>query len=204
MSIIAPFLSFLLVGAFAAYHRLRLAYWAAITITALVACWLLGANPAATIVAAALVALIAVPLLIPGLRKPLVTAPLLKFFRKVLPPLSQTERIALETGSVGFEGELFTGDPDWQTLLNYPKPQLTAEEQAFLDGPVEEFQSLVPHARHVHLPHATHMLAGDDNDTFTKTVLQYLAELPAASATSTNLSTTGDSAVTTPDTGASA
>ena len=68
----------------------------------------------------------------------------------------------------------------------------------------EEFQSLVPHARHVHLPHATHMLAGDDNDTFTHTVLQYLAELPAASATSTNLSTTGDSAVTTPDTGASA
>ena len=69
---------------------------------------------------------------------------------------------------------------------------------------VEEFQSLVPHARHVHLPHATHMLAGDDNDTFTHTVLQYLAELPAASATSANLSTTGDSAVTTPDTGASA
>ena len=69
---------------------------------------------------------------------------------------------------------------------------------------VEEFQSLVPHARHVHLPHATHMLAGDDNDTFTQTVLQYLAELPAASATSTNISTTGDSAVTKPVTGASA
>ena len=69
---------------------------------------------------------------------------------------------------------------------------------------VEEFQSLVPHARHVHLPHATHMLAGDDNDTFTRTVLQYLAELPAASTTPTNVSTTGDSAVTTSDTGASA
>jgi acyl-CoA dehydrogenase len=138
MSIVAPFLAFLLVGAFAAYHRIRLAYWAAITATLLVACWLLGANPTATIVAAVLVALIAVPLLIPAIRKPLVTAPLLKFFRKVLPPLSQTERIALETGSVGFEGELFTGDPDWNKLLNYPKPQLSAEEQAFLDGPVEE------------------------------------------------------------------
>lgn len=138
MSIVAPFLAFLLIGAFAAYHRIRLAYWAAITATLLVACWLLGANQTATIVAAVLVALIAVPLLIPGIRKPLVTAPLLKFFRKVLPPLSQTERIALETGSVGFEGELFTGDPDWNKLLNYPKPQLTAEEQAFLDGPVEE------------------------------------------------------------------
>lgn len=138
MSIVIPFLAFLLVGAFAAYHRLRLAYWAAITATLLVGCWLLGANPTATIVAAALVALIAVPLLIPGLRKALITTPLMKFFRKVLPPLSQTERIALETGSVGFEGQLFTGDPDWKQLLNQPKPQLTTEEQAFLDGPVEE------------------------------------------------------------------
>ncbi|NDK38245.1 acyl-CoA dehydrogenase [Pseudoxanthomonas gei] len=138
MSIVAPFLAFLLAGAFAAYHRIRLAYWAAITASLLVACWLLGANPTATLVAAVLVALIAVPLLIPGIRKPLLTSPLLKFFRKVLPPLSQTERIALETGSVGFEGQLFTGDPDWSQLLDQPRPQLTAEEQAFLDGPVEE------------------------------------------------------------------
>ncbi|NYF20287.1 acyl-CoA dehydrogenase [Xanthomonas sp. JAI131] len=138
MSIVAPFLVLLLAGAFAAYHRMRLAVWAALSATLLVACWLLGASHTATIVAAVLLALIAVPLLLPFVRKPLLTAPMLKVFRKVLPPLSQTERIALETGSVGFEGELFTGDPDWQKLLDYPKPQLTAEEQAFLDGPVEE------------------------------------------------------------------
>jgi acyl-CoA dehydrogenase len=84
-----------------------------------------------------------VPLLLPFIRKPLLTGPMMKVFRKVLPPLSQTERIALETGSVGFEGELFTGDPDWNILLNYPKPQLTAEEQAFLDGPVEELCTMV-------------------------------------------------------------
>lgn len=138
MSIIAPFLVLLLAGAFAAYHRMRLAVWAALSATLLVACWLLGANHIATIVAAVVLAVVAVPLLLPFVRKPLLTAPMLKVFRKVLPPLSQTERIALETGSVGFEGELFTGDPDWQKLLNYPKPQLTAEEQAFLDGPVEE------------------------------------------------------------------
>ncbi len=138
MSIIAPFLVLLLAGAFAAYHRMRLAVWAALSATLLVACWLLGANHVATIVAAVMLAVVAMPLLLPFVRKPLLTAPMLKVFRKVLPPLSQTERIALETGSVGFEGELFTGDPDWQKLLNYPKPQLTAEEQAFLDGPVEE------------------------------------------------------------------
>lgn len=138
MSIIAPFLVLLLAGAFAAYHRMRLAVWAALSATLLVACWLLGANHVATIVAAVVLAVVAMPLLLPFVRKPLLTAPMLKVFRKVLPPLSQTERIALETGSVGFEGELFTGDPDWQKLLNYRKPQLTAEEQAFLDGPVEE------------------------------------------------------------------
>jgi len=138
MSIAFPFIAFLLAGAFAAYHRLRLAYWAAITITLLVGCWLLGANHGAVAFAALLVALIAVPLLIPAIRKPLITAPLLTFYRKILPPLSQTERIALESGSVGFEGELFSGDPDWEQLLAQPRAVLTAEEQAFLDGPVEE------------------------------------------------------------------
>ncbi|HEY4529658.1 MAG TPA: acyl-CoA dehydrogenase [Luteimonas sp.] len=138
MSIVVPFLVLLLVGAFAAYHRMRLATWAAITAAALVACWLLDADRTATIVAAVIAALVAVPLLLPFIRKPLITAPLLRIFRRILPPLSQTERIALEAGSVGFEGELFSGAPDWNVLLSQPAPRLTAEEQAFLDGPVEE------------------------------------------------------------------
>ena len=152
MSIVVPFLLIVLVAGFAAYHRMRLAAWTAICLTLLVAGWLLGASPTATIIAAVLVVLVSAPVLLPFLRKPLITAPLLKIFRKVLPPLSQTERIALETGSVGFEGELFTGDPDWQKLLNYPKPELTAEEQAFLDGPVETLCTMVNEweINHVH------------------------------------------------------
>ncbi|MBJ7574973.1 acyl-CoA dehydrogenase [Luteimonas sp. MC1828] len=138
MSILAPFLVLLLAGAIAAYHRLRLATWVAITAAGLVACALLGASTAATVIAAFLLALVAVPLLVPQIRKPFITAPALKFYRRILPPLSQTERIALESGSVGFEGELFSGKPAWDMLLSQPKPQLTAEEQAFLDGPVEE------------------------------------------------------------------
>ncbi|MGQ4661572.1 acyl-CoA dehydrogenase [Lysobacter sp. F6437] len=138
MSIAVPFLVFLLIGAFAAYHRLRLAVWAAITAVGLVACWLLGANGAATIVAGLIAALIAVPLLLPPIRLPFITAPLLGFYTRILPPLSETERVALEAGTVGFEGELFSGKPDWQVLLDQPAPTLTAEEQAFLDGPCEE------------------------------------------------------------------
>lgn len=144
MSIVLPFLALLLAGAFVAYHRMRLVTWTLISVALLVACWFIPyVNQTATIVAAAVLAVIAVPLLLPFIRKPLLTGPMMKVFRKVLPPLSQTERIALETGSVGFEGELFTGDPDWNILLNYPKPQLTAEEQAFLDGPVEELCAMV-------------------------------------------------------------
>ncbi|MEZ0472321.1 acyl-CoA dehydrogenase [Luteimonas salinilitoris] len=138
MSVAIPFLAFLLAGAFAAYHRLRLAVWAAITATLLVACWLLGANAVAIAIAAVVVALIAIPLLIPGIRRPLITKPLLGFYLKILPPLSETERTALEAGTVGFEGELFSGKPDWQVLLDQPNALLSAEEQAFVDGPTEE------------------------------------------------------------------
>ena len=138
MSIALPILVVLLTCAFCAYHRLRLAVWAAITATLLVACWLGGAHQTAVLAVAAVVAAIALPLLITPLRKRLITAQLLKFYIKLLPPLSDTERTALESGTVGFEGELFSGKPDWNKLLSQPKPQLTAEEQAYLDGPVEE------------------------------------------------------------------
>ena len=51
--------------------------------------------------------------------------------------MSQTEKEALEAGTVWWDGELFTGDPRWQKLLAAKPPQLTAEEQAFLDGPCD-------------------------------------------------------------------
>ncbi len=135
---LAPFLALLIATAFCAYHRLRLAIWAAVTATLLVGCWLLGAHQTATLVAAVLMLLVAVPMLITPLRKALITSTLLKFYTKLLPPLSDTERTALESGTVGFEGELFSGKPDWDKLLSLPRPMLNAEEQAFLDGPVED------------------------------------------------------------------
>jgi len=138
MSLLAPFLILLLAMLLAAYHRWPLAVFAAGAGAGLVAAALLGANQTATIVAAALLALVVLPLLVTPLRQALITAPLLKFYTKILPPLSDTERTALEAGTVGFEGELFSGMPKWETLLAQPKPELTAEEQAFLDGPCEE------------------------------------------------------------------
>lgn len=75
---------------------------------------------------------------LPALRQSLLTRPLFALFKKMLPPLSETEREALESGTVGWDGELFSGNPNWQSLLDQPKPTLSAAEQAFLDGPVEE------------------------------------------------------------------
>ncbi len=138
MSILAPFLALALATLLVAYHRWSLAVFTALTATLLVAVALAGANVTATIVAAVLLALVTLPLLITPLRQPLITAPLLKFYTKILPPLSDTEKTALEAGTVGFEGELFSGMPKWEQLLAQPKPVLTAEEKAFLDGPVEQ------------------------------------------------------------------
>ncbi len=138
MSILIPFLALLIATGIAAYHRLSLATFAALAATLLVASALGGAHLTATIVAGVLLAVTTIPLLIPGLRQSLITKPLLGFYTKILPPLSDTERTALEAGTVGFEGELFSGRPDWQKLLTQAKPTLTEEEQAFLDGPCEE------------------------------------------------------------------
>ena len=71
------------------------------------------------------------------LRIALISRPFMRGYRRLLPPMSDTERDALEAGTVWWEGELFTGNPDWRKLRAAPPPRLSEEEQAFLDGPVE-------------------------------------------------------------------
>jgi len=86
---------------------------------------------------------VAIPLALPELRRKHFTAPLFAWFQKVLPPMSNTEKDAIEAGTVWWDGELFSGRPDWDKLLAYPKATLTAEEQAFIDGPTEELCAMV-------------------------------------------------------------
>ncbi|MDH5370872.1 MAG: acyl-CoA dehydrogenase family protein, partial [Gammaproteobacteria bacterium] len=64
------------------------------------------------------------------------SAPVMKLFRKVTPTMSRTEQEALEAGSVWWDGELFSGKPQWNKLLSFPAPTLSKEEQEFMDGPV--------------------------------------------------------------------
>jgi len=83
-------------------------------------------------------AIILVPFVFTPIRKSLISAPVFRSFRKVMPPMSRTEKEAIDAGTTWWEGDLFRGKPDWEKLHNYPQPKLTEEEQAFIDGPVEE------------------------------------------------------------------
>ena len=86
---------------------------------------------------------IVIPLNIPFLRRWLISDKVFALFRKILPKMSQTEREALEAGSVWWDAELFSGRPRWQNLFKTPEPALSAEEQAFLDGPVDELCRMI-------------------------------------------------------------
>ncbi|WP_447528738.1 acyl-CoA dehydrogenase [Vreelandella sp. TE19] len=67
------------------------------------------------------------------LRRLWLTPRIFATFKKVAPKVSATERTALEAGTVAWDGQLFSGKPDWNTLLNYKDEGLREDEQAFLD-----------------------------------------------------------------------
>src|SRR4026207_1416929 len=82
--------------------------------------------------------LIAPVLVVPALRRRLVSDHVLAIFRGVRPDRSQPEKEAIDAGTVWWDADLFSGKPDWNKMLAIPAPKLSAEEQAFVDGPCEE------------------------------------------------------------------
>src|SRR5438132_10682181 len=87
--------------------------------------------------------LVAVVLNVTALRRSIVSDRVLAIFRKVMPPMSQTERDAIEAGSVWWDAELFSGRPNWAKLLAVPPPSLTADEQPFPDHQVDALCAMV-------------------------------------------------------------
>lgn len=77
------------------------------------------------------------------LRRNLLSRHLFPIISKSMPAMSATEREALEAGTVSWEGDLFSGAPDFNVLLNAPVVNLTADEQAFMDGPVNELCRMI-------------------------------------------------------------
>lgn len=105
------------------------------------------------IVLTVLVVLCAALIFLPALRRRWLVAPLFRRFRRVLPRLSETEQQALEAGTVGWDAELFSGNPDWRALRDTPPAVLSPEEQAFLDGPVETLCRMIDDWRITHHDH---------------------------------------------------
>ena len=90
-----------------------------------------------------LFAVITLPLNINIIRLQFISMPLLNLFKKIMPRMSETEQQAIDAGTTWFDAELFRGNPDWAKLHNYPQPRLSAQEKAFLDGPVEQVCAMV-------------------------------------------------------------
>ena len=127
-----------------AYANARGVAWTVSLGVLIAAAWTFALAPAWVVIAsAALLAVFATLLMVPMLRRSLLAAPALRVFRKVLPPMSQTEREALEAGTVWWDGELFSGRPHWRRLLDVPRASLTPDEQRFLDDEVETLAGMV-------------------------------------------------------------
>jgi acyl-CoA dehydrogenase len=90
-----------------------------------------------------LVLLLVLSAVVPPLRRALYTRLILRLVSRTLPRMGDTERIALEAGTVWWDGELFSGDPDWAKLLRFKALPLTPREQAFIDGPVAELCAML-------------------------------------------------------------
>ena len=78
-----------------------------------------------------------------ALRVALLSSPMFSTYKKLLPQMSSTEQEALEAGTVWWDGDLFSGKPDWNKWLAVPRATLSAEEQAFIDGPTNELCSML-------------------------------------------------------------
>ncbi len=80
---------------------------------------------------------------IDSLRLKHISRPAFAWFKNVLPSISKTEQEAIDAGTVWWDGEIFSGRPKWQKLLDLPAPSFTKEEQAFIDGPANTLCAMV-------------------------------------------------------------
>lgn len=147
------FFLFLIAFGILSYHRASLSVWTvsfAILLTFMVN--FNGWTWSASLITVMLVGLF-VLLNLTSLRRQLISRPFLYLYRKLMPTMSRTEREAISAGTVAWEGDLFSGNPDWTKLLSQPKARLSEEEQAFLDGPVQTLCDMlddwdITHHRH--------------------------------------------------------
>src|ERR1700677_2458222 len=126
-----------------AYRRAGLAVSTGVLLVLLAGYWVFGSAAEWWKIAVSVPYVLLLLLNVRPLRVRFVTRPFLRSYRRLLPSMSATEREALDAGTVWWDGELFTGGPNWQKLMSAKAPVLTAEEQAFLDGPCEDLCAML-------------------------------------------------------------
>lgn len=123
----------------AGYFRMSVKSWTVLTALTLVAgIWYFNAGFLSTLFATLVFAAPALFLNLKDIRQQYFTKGFLKFYRKALPELSETEKVALEAGTVYWDAELFSGKPDFKKLHDIKQPELSSDEKEFLAGPVSE------------------------------------------------------------------
>ncbi|MEZ8796336.1 acyl-CoA dehydrogenase FadE [Vibrio cyclitrophicus 1F53] len=140
MNILLSLLGMTVILGVCLYHRVSLVRALVVLTCAMIALTLFGG----VAITGWLCYLLAVAIFaVPTIRQTLVSQKALSLFKKVLPAMSQTEKEALEAGTVWWEAELFKGKPEWKKLQNIADPKLSEAEQAFLDGPVNDVCEMV-------------------------------------------------------------
>lgn len=126
------------------YYRTPIWLWAAVALAiGMVSMLAMGASGGFAWTLALLPAVVFGLFSIPLLRRLILTGPAYNMVRSILPRVSATEQEALNAGTVGWDADLFSGRPDWNNLLSVPKTALSAEEQEFIDGPVNELCAMI-------------------------------------------------------------
>src|SRR5258706_13308526 len=122
---------------FLAYHRANGLAWSLALAGGVLGLTIFTGTPLAVITALWIaLGVFAALSIVKVLRRAIVSGPIFGIYKKILPQISQTEQEALDAGSIWWDADLFSGKPDWTKMFSYPLAKLSAEEQAFLDGPV--------------------------------------------------------------------
>lgn len=152
MSFLALFGMLILVTLITAYLRTSLKTWTlAAAAVLLLSIWLTDSGFWAGFFILLLYAVPALFLNLKSVRQQYFSRSFLAFYRKALPRLSETERVALEAGTVHWDAELFSGKPNFKRLHSMKKPELTSEEKAYIDGPVQQLCSMMDEHEFCHV-----------------------------------------------------
>ncbi|TLX50675.1 acyl-CoA dehydrogenase [Pseudoalteromonas ruthenica] len=135
MTLLFFILALIVVLSYASYHRASFNTCLGLAVATMIVGTIAGGFG---IISWLIFLVIALPLSVTTVRQQYLVKPLFAAFKKVTPTMSDTEKSAIDAGTTWWEADLFCGRPNWNKLHQYPIPKLSAEEQAFLDGPVEE------------------------------------------------------------------